>query len=68
MFSTVLVSQYMDKLYDGTIPSLEFVPVDVETVSLIISSLHVQKRSRADGLQTQFVIEPLLIWQGLLLF
>ena len=53
--STVPASEYMDKLCDGTTPSLEFVPVDVESVSLIISSLHVQKASGADGLPTRFI-------------
>ena len=55
MVSTVPASEYMDKLCLGTVPSLEFVPVDVETVSLIISSLCVQKASGADGLPTQFI-------------
>ena len=53
--STVPASVYMGKLFDVTIPSLVFVPVDVESVSLIISSLHVQKASGADGLPTRFV-------------
>ena len=53
--STVPASEYMDKFCDGTTPSLEFVPVDVESVSLIISSLHVQKPSGADGLPTRFI-------------
>ena len=43
MISKVLASEYMDKLFDRVIPSLEFVPVDVESVSSIISSLHTQK-------------------------
>ena len=50
-----LLSSYMDKHCDGTTPSLEFVLIDVESVSLIISSLHVQKASGADGLPTRFV-------------
>ena len=53
--STVPASEYLDKLCDGTVPSLEFVPVDVESVSSIISSLHVQNASGADGLPTRFV-------------
>ena len=60
MVSTVPASEYMDKFYLGTVPSLEFVPVDVATVdvatvSLIISSLCVQKASGADGLPTRFI-------------
>ena len=43
------------KLCDGTVPSLEFVPVDIESVSSTICSLHVQKASGADGLPTWFV-------------
>ena len=50
-----LLSSYMDKLCDRTTHSLEFVPIDVESVSLIISSLHVEKVSGADGLSTRFV-------------
>ena len=37
--SAVPASEYMDRFCDLTVPTLEFVPVDVETVSLIISSL-----------------------------
>ena len=55
MVSTVPASEYMDKLCLGTVPSLEFVPVDVATVSLMISSLCVQKASGADGLPTRFI-------------
>ena len=32
-----------------------FIPVDVKSVSLIVSSLHVQKASGADGIPTKFV-------------
>ena len=45
----------MDKLFDMDIPSLEFVPVDAESVSLIVSSLHVRKATGADGLSTKFI-------------
>jgi len=45
----------MDKLFDMDIHSLKFIPVDVEIVSLIVSSLHVWKASGADGLPTKFV-------------
>ena len=48
--STVPATEYMDKLYDQATPSLEFVPVDVESVSSLISSLHIQKASGVDGL------------------
>jgi len=48
--STASASEYMDKLYNRTIPSLEFIP---EPVSLIISSLYAQKISGADGLPTR---------------
>jgi len=40
---------------DRVIPTLEFVPVDVESVSALISALHVQKASGADGLSAQFI-------------
>ena len=51
----VPASEYMDKFCDGTAPSLECVLADVEAVSLIISSLCIQKASGADGLPTQFI-------------
>ena len=53
--STVPPTEYMDRLFGGGVPSLKFVPVDVESVSSIVSSLHVQKASGADGLPTRFV-------------
>ena len=44
----------MDKLfYEGT-PTLKFTPVNVESLSLIVSSLHGWKASGADGLPTKF--------------
>jgi len=45
--SAVSPTVYMDKLFDV---DLKFIPVDVESVSLIVSSSHVQKASRADGI------------------
>ena len=45
----------MDKLFDVDIPTLKFKPVDVESISLIVCSLHVWKASGADGLPTKFV-------------
>ena len=53
--STVPATEYMDKLYDRAIPSLEFVPVDVESVSFLISSLRIQKASGVDGLSARFI-------------
>ncbi|MCY3928858.1 MAG: hypothetical protein OXG81_11355 [Acidobacteria bacterium] len=53
--STVPATEYMDKLYDRATPSLEFVPVDVESVSSLISSLHIQKASGVDGLSARFI-------------
>ena len=43
--STLPPTEYMDRLFGGGVPSLKFVPVDVESVSSIVSSLHVQKAS-----------------------
>jgi len=37
------------------IPTLEFVPVDVESVSALISTLHIQKAPGADGLSARFI-------------
>jgi len=62
--STVPASEYMDKLYNGTIPSLEFVPVNVESASLIISSLNVQKARELMVFQLS-LLEHLLIWARL---
>ena len=53
--STVPASDYMDKFFDRVTPSLEFSPVDVDSISLIMSSLHVHKASGADGIPTQFI-------------
>ena len=57
----VSASEYMDKLYDRVIPLLEFVPVDVDSVSSLLPSLPVQK---ADGLSAWFIRAS----PGLLLF
>ena len=46
--SAVPASEYMDRFCDLTAPTLEFVPVDVETVS----SLCIKKVSGGDGLPT----------------
>jgi len=56
--STVPPTEYMDKLFDVHIPSQKFIPVDVESVSLFVSSLHVAKASGADGLLAKFVKAP----------
>ena len=53
--SVVPPTEYMDKLFGVDVPTLKFIPVDVESVSLIVSSLHVQKASGADGLPTRFI-------------
>ena len=53
--STVPPTEYMERLFGGSVPSLEFVPVDVESVLLIVFSLHVWKACGADGLSTKFV-------------
>jgi len=53
--STIPASEYMDVFCDRVIPTLEFVPVDVESVSALISTLHIQKASGADGLSTRFI-------------
>ena len=51
----------MDKLFDVDITTLKFIPVDVESVSLILSSLHAWKASGADGFPTKFVkVSPLM--------
>jgi len=42
----------MNKLFDVDTLTLKFIPVDVESVSLIVSSLHVWK---ASGAFTKFV-------------
>ena len=62
--STVPPTEYMDKLSDVDMPSLKFKPVDVESVSLIVSTLHIQKASEVGGLPTKF----LLLCQDLSLF
>ena len=43
--STVPPTEYMDKIFDMDIPTLKFIPVDAESVSLIVFSLHVWKAS-----------------------
>ena len=53
--SAVPASEYMMGFCDGVIPTLEFVPVDVEAVSSFISALHIQKASGADGLSARFI-------------
>ena len=55
MASAVPASEYMVGLCDGVIPTLEFVPVDVEAVSSVISALHIQKAFGADGLSARFI-------------
>ena len=46
----------MDKLFDVDIPTLKFIPVDLESMSLIVSSLHVWKVSGVDGLPTKYLL------------
>ena len=53
--STVPASDYTDKFFDRITPSLEFSPVDVDSISLIMSSLHVHKASGADGISPNSV-------------
>ena len=53
--SAVPASEYMVGFCDGVIPTLEFVPVDVEAVSSFISALHIQKAFGADGLSARFI-------------
>ena len=53
--STIPASEYMDVFCDRVIPTLEFAPVDVESVSALVSALHIQKASGADGLSAQFI-------------
>jgi len=55
MTSTVPASEYMDVFCDRIIPTLEFVPVDAESVSALISALHIQKGSGADVLSAWFI-------------
>ena len=50
MTNTVPASEYIDGFCNRVIPTSEFVPVDVESVSSLISILHTQKTSGADGL------------------
>ena len=52
---TRTVPDIMDKLYDWATLSLEILPVDVESMSFLVSSLHIQKASDADGLSAQFI-------------
>jgi len=55
-YKTIANVQYdMDKLFDVNIPTLKFILVDIESVSLIVSSLLVWKVSGADGLPSKFV-------------
>ena len=53
--STIPASEYMDGFCSGIIPTSEFVPVDIESVSTLISALHIQKASGADGLSARFI-------------
>jgi len=53
--STIPASEYMDVFCDRVIPTLEFVPVDVESVSALIFTLHIQKASGVDGPSARFI-------------
>ena len=62
--STVPPTEYMERLFGGSVPSLEFVPVDVKSVSLIVSSLHVWKVM----VFQLSLLKHVLLWQDLSLF
>ena len=53
--STIPASVYMGGLCSGVIPTFGFVPVDIESVSTLVSGLCIQKASGADGLSAQFI-------------
>ena len=55
MTSTVPASEYTDGFCGGVIPTFEFVPVDVELVSSLVSALHTEKASGTDGLSARFI-------------